>query len=152
MTLDWWYWVLLESFGGAAVAAGVLLWRGDPRGWHLSRLMQALQVVQFQTTSFGLAMAAGFQVRLLISGTNVSAGPAFYGTFSITGGTDLPWWVSINFFAIYALYALSRPAVDAETSASAGIDEAPAGDEAPVGDAGDRAHPPQPPHRHGFNP
>jgi hypothetical protein len=136
MTLDWWYWVLVESFGGAAVAAGVLLWRGDPRGWRLSRLMQALQIVQFQTPSFGLAVTAGLQVRLLISETRISAGPAFYGTVSITAGTDLPWWVSINFFAMYALYALSRPAADADISASAGIDEAPAGD------AGDRAHPP----------
>lgn len=115
LVLAWWYWVLLESFGGTAVAAGIWLWRSDPRGWWLSKLLQALQIVQFQTTSFGVGVLAGFQARLLVTETKFEVGPAFHGTLLITYGENLPWWFSINFFALYALYILHRaePGVDA---------------------------------------
>lgn len=107
-SLKWWFWILLESFGGTAVAAGVWLWRGEPRGWKLSRIIQALQIVQFQTASFGIAILAGFQLRLLVSATGFTVGPAFNGAFSLTVGQNMPWWVSINFFSAYALFVLLR--------------------------------------------
>lgn len=107
-TLAWWYWVLLESFGGTAVAAGIWLWRDEPRGWRLSRWLQASQIVQFQTASLGIAIIAGLQLRVLLSATGFKVGPAFYGSFSIVVGESMPWWVSINFFSAFALYRLLR--------------------------------------------
>lgn len=136
LTLAWWYWILLESFGGCAVAAGIWLWRGDPRGWRLSRIMQALQIVQFQTARFGVAAVAGFQLRLLISEESVTVGPAFYGVFSIVAGRELPAWLNINFFAVYVLYALSRsgPSPEsAETLATAPVEQDPHAETHPLG-------------------
>jgi hypothetical protein len=104
----WWYWLLLGCLGGAAVTGGIELWRDEPRGWRLSRIIQALQIVQIQTSSWGIAIAAGFQLRLLVSEASITAGPAFYGTFALTAGENLPWWLSINFFSAYAFYALLR--------------------------------------------
>ena len=85
LAVAWWYWPLLLCFGGLAVGAGVWLWRDDVRGWKVSRMLQALQIVQFQTSSFGLGVLAGVQ---------------------------MPWYVSINFFSAYALYALLRSGPD----------------------------------------
>lgn len=117
-TLAWWYWALLESFGGTAVVAGVWLWRKDPRGWRLSSILQAIQLVQFQTTTYGVNILAGFQLRLQVSETGFEVGPGFRSSFGIVAGKDLPWWISINFFAAYALFALYR--------SEPGTDEGPA--------------------------
>ena len=59
-SLDWWYWILLASFGGFAVAAGIWLWRDDPRGWTLSRILQAAQIIQFQTAAWESRSWRGF--------------------------------------------------------------------------------------------
>jgi hypothetical protein len=124
-SVTWWYWILLESFGGTAVAAGFWLWRDDPRGWHLSRLMQAMQLLQFQVSGFGVSAIAGFQLRILIAPERFDVGPSFNGMFSITGASDQTW-VNINLFGVYALYLLltSGPAaavqeapLESETSA-----------------------------------
>lgn len=107
-TVAWWYWLLLWSFGGSAMAAGFWLWHDEPRGWKLSRLLQALQIVQFRTSTLGISVLAGFQLRLVVSGTQFTVGPAFEGSLAINLGQAMPWFVSINFFSAYAIYALSR--------------------------------------------
>lgn len=107
-TVAWWYWLLLWSFGGSAMAAGFWLWRDEPRGWKLSRLLQALQIVQFRTSTLGISILAGFQLRVVVSATQFTVGPAFEGSLAITAGQAMPWFVSINFFSAYALYALLR--------------------------------------------
>lgn len=107
-TIAWWYWLLVAAFGGAAIAAGVWLWRDEPRGRTLSALIQALQIVQFQTSTFGISLLAGLQLRLLVTAAEFNVGPAFHGSLAFTVGQGLPWSISINFFSAYALYALLR--------------------------------------------
>jgi hypothetical protein len=107
-TIAWWYWLLVWSFGGAAVAAGVWLWRDEPRGRTLSALIQALQIVQFQTSTFGISALAGLQLRLLVTDAEFNVGPAFHGSLTFTMGQGMPWSITINFFSLYALYALLR--------------------------------------------
>ena len=106
--VEWWHWILFESFGVLAVAAGRWLWRADPRGRELSTLIQAVQIIQFRTSTLGISAQAGFQFRLLMSEGNFNIGPGFQGTFFISMGEGMPWFISINFFSMYALYALLR--------------------------------------------
>lgn len=108
--IAWWYWILFECFGVLAVMAGRWLWRDEPVGRELSGLIQAVQIVQFQTSTLGFSALAGFQLRLTISETGFNFGPAFYGTIGITVGQGMPWFIMINFFSMYALYALIRSA------------------------------------------
>lgn len=106
--VEWWYWVAMLGLGGLAVMAGLWLWRDDALGWGLSPLLQALQIVQFQTSSFVLSIKAGLQLPLTISGMGTGLGVDFEGDFTIGSGTDMFWYVSINLFSLYALYALLR--------------------------------------------
>jgi hypothetical protein len=107
-SVAWWYWILLAGFGGLTMAAGVWLWRDQPRGRDWSALIQALQIVQFRTSTLGITILAGFQLRLLVSDTEFTVGPAFHGAAGVTVGQAMPWFISINFFAAYAVYALLR--------------------------------------------
>ena len=102
-----WFWVLVESVGVAAVAGGVWLWKDEPRGYRLSALVQAIQIIQIQTAAFGFGVMAGFQVRVYVSPSAFTVGPAFYGTMFITSGAD-QWWVTVNLFAIFAMVVLMR--------------------------------------------
>lgn len=127
--VTWWYWTAFIVIAAAAVAAGVWLWRDEARGWSLSKVLQALQIVQFQTSSFGFALLVGLQLRLQISETEFTIRPAFSGTAALLFGTGLPWFVSINFLAAYALYALlrSRPGDAPRGTDAPAITQHPAG-------------------------
>jgi hypothetical protein len=108
--IAWWYWILFECFGLLAVMAGRWLWRDEPVGRELSGLIQAVQIFQFQTSTLGVTAMAGFQLRLTVSETNVEFGPGLHGTIGFTAGQGMPWFIMINFFSMYALYALIRSA------------------------------------------
>lgn len=115
---EWWFWMGALCYGGLAVMAGMWLWRDEAGGWAMSSIVQALQIVQFQSSSFRLIIEAGVQMRLFISTMGVDAGPGFDGSFSIDhyGGGGWSWWISINLFSIYAVYALLRYGPDREVT------------------------------------
>lgn len=132
LSVAWWYWILLVGFGGLTMAAGVWLWRDEPRGRDWSAAIQALQIVQFRTSTLGITILAGFQLRLLVSSTEFTVGPAFHGAAGVTTGQAMPWFISINFFSAYALYALLR------SRRTHQVDRAPLGDAAPVAHPAER--------------
>lgn len=97
----------------AAILGGVWLWRDEPGGYRLTRLLLALQVVRITWPPVAYSLVLGWHLDLIRrpGSANLSLGAHaqfFVGT--VTG----PWEVAVNFFALLALLALggatSRPA------------------------------------------
>lgn len=117
--VPWWYAALLEGFGATALAAGVWLWRDAPRGYSLSRVLQALQLVQFQSATLSYGLILGFNLALSASEARINLGPGLYGAFNLAWGTSPPSSVTINLLAAFVLILLwgARPAAEVEPAA-----------------------------------
>jgi hypothetical protein len=108
-----------------SIYAGVALWRGSARGFRMSRIVQAVQVVRVYTAPLLLVVALGPQLLInLFLGPDVSITTTppvpipvsglvdFAGAFGLLGGghwaETAPTGIGINLFAAFALIVLLR--------------------------------------------
>lgn len=104
--VGWWYAAAVEALGVFAVLAGVWLWRDDPRGYSLSRLVQGLQVVKFQLLGLTYAVSAGFELKLALGGGTLSTGAGVQGAVTLWIGSTPQAFVVINVLAAVAFILL----------------------------------------------
>ena len=90
-----------------SLAAGVLLWRDRPLGWLLSKLTQALQVVQFQVLGAGYAFAVGAAILVQVHGGEVGLSARLGNDYRFSAGAGGHGFnLDINTLALVFLSAL----------------------------------------------
>jgi hypothetical protein len=103
-----WYLALLLGLGVGSMTAGVWLWRGDPRGVLWSRPIQAIQIVQLRTSTWGFGVALGLHARFVIGNGQITTAAGFESTVNLLVGREMGGMLIINFFSLFALIALLR--------------------------------------------
>jgi hypothetical protein len=107
----WWVQILLEGFAGLSLAAGIWLWRDDPRGYSVSRSLQVVQMVRIQSPWVTYVATSGVYVDLYHAGETIALGPGFTCAFSLFVSSGRPLGVAVNLWAaILALVLIhARP-------------------------------------------
>ena len=104
--LAWWYATFIEGLGVFGIVAGYWLWRDDARGYGLSRLVQALQILKFQLAGVVFEASAGLEVNVTVSNTAINFDTGIRGAFSVAVGQERPHIVIVNVLAAIALILL----------------------------------------------
>jgi hypothetical protein len=125
--LAWWYATFLEGLGVFGIVAGYWLWRDDPRGYGLSRLVQALQILKIQLAGVVFDVSAGMEVNLTVSNSATNFGAGIRGAFSVAVGQARPHVVIVNVLAAIALILLwnAEPAPATIENERRGVRQAP---------------------------
>ena len=117
--------LLPVGLAATSIYAGVALWHGSARGFRISRMVQAMQVVRLYTAPLLFVVALGPQLLInLFLGPDlsitthppvplpVSGVVDFAGAFGLLGGghwaETAPTGIGINLFAAFALILLLR--------------------------------------------
>ncbi len=89
----------------AAILGGVWLWRDEPRGYRLTRLLLALQVVRIIWPPVAYSLILGWHVDLIRRPGSANLSLGTHAQFFLGTATGT-WEVAVNFFALLALLAL----------------------------------------------
>jgi hypothetical protein len=101
--------VLAFSFFAATAFAGYQLASRHPRGWHLTRLLLPLQVVQFSVAGISYAAYVGAALTAGVSGWVLQTGGEIGSLFRIRLlDADSPFSLSVNFVAVAAILMLKN--------------------------------------------
>jgi hypothetical protein len=98
--------LLYFSFIGLSLAAGLFLWRDEPRGIGLSFLALLPQVFASQNPAWGYSLQAGPQVLLLFRPNVATAWFGFQGSIETTPVAADKTYVALNFWPIVAMLGL----------------------------------------------
>lgn len=92
---------------GAALAAGILLWRRTVAGYRLTVAIQTIQILQISSTVYTYNVTIGLQLLLVFGGSLLRLSPGFYiaswlGKFP----AEAPTFVAVNAFSVIAVVYL----------------------------------------------
>ena len=93
---------------GLSVASGISNLRRRPSGPRLSATVELLQLVQFQSGTFGYMYMSGIQVLLVVSTTTFTFSPGVRSGFWLGGGVSSAPYIAIDLFSVFALWMLRR--------------------------------------------
>lgn len=101
-----WYVLMAQGLSVGFLAAGWMLWLGEPRGFSLSLPLQAAQILTLYTPSFAWALVAGPHFTVYWSLRGLSGELGINGTFTILFGRLQGWSFGVNLVALGATLLL----------------------------------------------
>lgn len=107
----WWFVLTLEGLAGLSLAAGIWLWRDDPRGYALTRTMQIVQLIRVQSPWLTYVAMAGLAVDLTHLANGLNLNTSFQATFTLLLMPGVTFGVAVNLWAAVLLLVMlhARP-------------------------------------------
>jgi len=107
----WWFILMLEGLAGLSLAAGVWLWRDDARGYALTRTMQIVQLIRFQSPWLTYVAMAGIGIDLTHLDGIINLNTSFQATLTLLLMPGATFGVTVNLWAAALLLVLvnARP-------------------------------------------